>query len=332
MSNGRLLYIDNLKAFAITLVVLGHIVQFSYCPDTFDENHLFRYIYSFHMPLFMALSGFCRRFDVSITSIIKKLSLTLLLPFLSWSFIRAIGDGQDFLQCIMDPDTSLWFLWVLYWINICFTITVFFSQKCRARFRYVWCVTFVVLLLCRVILKDMFGMTLIFTHFFYFSFGFFIKRTKFISLHPTSCIILFFVWIAFGWYWMRISAPYFLISYSQMLSKPSMFLWHYITAISGIIGWIYLFSRLKLLNSKTSVLYTIMSYIGRRTLAIYAIHFFLIAPIWNLYRNVILIARGIVEDYMCILLSLATILVVSLIFHKILSMEKHISLVLFGKI
>ena len=46
----RLHYIDNLKGVLILLVVLGHCIQ---CTDLdFDHNAVFRYIYSFHMPLF----------------------------------------------------------------------------------------------------------------------------------------------------------------------------------------------------------------------------------------------------------------------------------------
>ena len=50
----RLLYIDALKGFTILLVVLGHVLQVRYDID----NLLYRYIHSFHMPLFMFLSGY----------------------------------------------------------------------------------------------------------------------------------------------------------------------------------------------------------------------------------------------------------------------------------
>lgn len=49
----RILQIDVLKGFAILLVVLGHAIY-----ETYSENNIvFRMIYSFHMPLFMFLSG-----------------------------------------------------------------------------------------------------------------------------------------------------------------------------------------------------------------------------------------------------------------------------------
>lgn len=44
----RLAYIDNIKCFAIVLVVLGHLIQYIYYPNTFDQNHIFRYIFISH--------------------------------------------------------------------------------------------------------------------------------------------------------------------------------------------------------------------------------------------------------------------------------------------
>lgn len=54
----RIKWIDGLKCFAITLVVIGHIIQYVTNPTDFDSNILFRYIYSFHMALFMMVSGY----------------------------------------------------------------------------------------------------------------------------------------------------------------------------------------------------------------------------------------------------------------------------------
>lgn len=51
MMKQRLHYVDNLKGFLILLVVLGHCIQNT--KIDFDHNIVFRYIYSFHMPLFM---------------------------------------------------------------------------------------------------------------------------------------------------------------------------------------------------------------------------------------------------------------------------------------
>ena len=55
--NNRLVWADRLKGILIVLVVLGHAIQQTMNEACFD-NHLWNYIYSFHMPAFMAISGF----------------------------------------------------------------------------------------------------------------------------------------------------------------------------------------------------------------------------------------------------------------------------------
>lgn len=61
----RFVEVDVMKGIAIILVVLGHVLAWFYDDflerfDTMPYNAivLWKYIYSFHMPLFMFVSGF----------------------------------------------------------------------------------------------------------------------------------------------------------------------------------------------------------------------------------------------------------------------------------
>ena len=54
----RSLFIDALKGIAIFLVVIGHVIVAMYGEDQAEQNIIFRICYSFHMPLFVAISGF----------------------------------------------------------------------------------------------------------------------------------------------------------------------------------------------------------------------------------------------------------------------------------
>jgi fucose 4-O-acetylase-like acetyltransferase len=53
---GRNLSADGLKGFAILLVVLGHVISVTI--PNYSDNFVFILIYSFHMPLFMLISGY----------------------------------------------------------------------------------------------------------------------------------------------------------------------------------------------------------------------------------------------------------------------------------
>lgn len=54
--SGRDLKWDLIKAFAIFLVILGHCIQ--KMDPSWQQNLVQRFIYSFHMPLFMFISGY----------------------------------------------------------------------------------------------------------------------------------------------------------------------------------------------------------------------------------------------------------------------------------
>lgn len=87
----RIKYIDLIKAFAIFLVVWGHSIQYLSQEICFD-NAVYSYIYSFHMPLFMIISGyfFSSGLKLSFHVILRKKAEQLLLPIVSWSFLLAI--------------------------------------------------------------------------------------------------------------------------------------------------------------------------------------------------------------------------------------------------
>lgn len=48
---------DFIKGFLIFLVVWGHVIQFFYTGNSL-ENPILIWIYSFHMPLFIFISGY----------------------------------------------------------------------------------------------------------------------------------------------------------------------------------------------------------------------------------------------------------------------------------
>ena len=98
MVKERNLYIDVLKAVTILLVVIGHCIQYGAGRDFliyggFFYNEAYIFIYSFHMPLFMLISGYLF-FQSSKTKDCKSLLFAkvkqLIVPLFSWSFITLI--------------------------------------------------------------------------------------------------------------------------------------------------------------------------------------------------------------------------------------------------
>ena len=123
--------IDCLKGIAAALVVLGHVIQYS--RDGFESNAVYNVIYSFHMPLFMFLSGWVMTWVIKdgldLKAFLKKRLVSLMLPFCVWAVIgstyRSIGSFAHlsfklFVQClgsyIVTPEHGLWYCWVLFFI------------------------------------------------------------------------------------------------------------------------------------------------------------------------------------------------------------------------
>lgn len=80
--------LDALKLFAIYLVVWGHAIQYLQSIEYYNQP-VYRIIYSFHMPLFMALVGY---FAASLTkqsfsAVLAKKARQLLLPAVAFGVL-----------------------------------------------------------------------------------------------------------------------------------------------------------------------------------------------------------------------------------------------------
>lgn len=117
MSN-RIVYIDNLKCFAIFVVMMGHTTMFlSY--EYRAWNPLLAIIQSFQMPLFMAICGFFFRkaLDMPFVPFVYKKFVALLLPAICWSFIKFAMSGGGNLE-----KTVLYEYWFLRSAFVCYLV------------------------------------------------------------------------------------------------------------------------------------------------------------------------------------------------------------------
>lgn len=92
MNNTHFFFIDRLKGFTILLVVMGHVGLFSMHP--FDTS-IFRFISSFHMPLFMFLSGWVISPPRTKINITKKI-IKYLIPFVFFGTLFSLYMTDSF--------------------------------------------------------------------------------------------------------------------------------------------------------------------------------------------------------------------------------------------
>ena len=137
-------YITLSKALGIILVVIGHFTSTVYMPAYYMEMK--NLIFSFHMPLFMILSGFlfqmslCRKpGKISLLPFIKKKFLRLMVPYFFISAaiallnfvlgyfmpVKRMVDWHYLLEIFyMNVGGSAVFLWFIYSLFVIFLISV----------------------------------------------------------------------------------------------------------------------------------------------------------------------------------------------------------------
>ncbi|GIH89686.1 acyltransferase family protein [Planobispora siamensis] len=107
-------YLDNVKFVLIALVVAGH----SLVPtlDTHSAKSAYLFIYTFHMPAFVLISGYLGRNFWNSNAKINKLVDTMLVPYviveIGYALLR-YGLGQKWTLTIIDPAWLNWYLLAL---------------------------------------------------------------------------------------------------------------------------------------------------------------------------------------------------------------------------
>ena len=133
----RLTYIDALRGFAIFLVALGHVTDL--CGYT--KSVLCGFIYSFHMPLFMAIAGFVCAYSSTDTlcvngnggfwKFIWKKFRFIMIPYFVWAlivqplfFFPWTGElnWMDAFNKACIINDSFWFLPCLFLLQLCYAV------------------------------------------------------------------------------------------------------------------------------------------------------------------------------------------------------------------
>ncbi len=316
----RNILIDSLKGFAIILVVIGHAIQYLR-PASFDSSFLFRVIYSFHMPLFMFMSGFVsfKTFDGSLQKLHKRFK-SLIVPFFAWFFVGFFsssiyvfytgGTQSNFFvllkNLLVRPDNGLWFLWVLFLMYILLFLSLKVSSK---KEEYVLALFFIGLSAVSVFFPwaSYFGLRLLTWHLVFYIAGYSIHKYMLHIKHLlriagiiSICLFPFFVT-----HWTREHA-----SFLYKITVPFM----------GIFG-IYILFEILIAYKFFDSFKKMFVYFGQISLEVYVVHFYffnlVFLPIFYFYAQVFFAA--------------AIALCGSIIFQYFIKKSNILSTLLFGK-
>lgn len=333
----RNVLLDVLKGFAIFLVVMGHAIQYNQVD--FDTNPVFRFIYSFHMPLFMFVSGFVsyKSFDGSKTKLLKRFK-ALIIPFWIWFFISYLFyslykfTGNSFeiynfdngllsgiIEALKSPDNkSLWFLWVLF-LNY---LVLFVSMKFSKRFEEVFMIVCLIVLyfINYIIGFKYLGIGLLCWYLPFYLMGYICN--KYIEkIHKPLYFIGYISLILFpvlAFYWSRVGITP-LAGLAPALQGLISFCHRFVTGITGILASYVLFGWLVSHFPKRMIA---LDRLGGITLEVYCMHYY--------FLYLIVLLSGVVLPVK-IVLTFIFALTGSIILKKIIYRSPKATRLLFNK-
>ena len=123
-SDKRNAYLDWVKGITIIFVVWGHVIQyFSYDSLNFFDNPVFKFLYSFHMPLFMLVSGYLYFYSLgkrtAVQAILQRMK-ELGIAIFTWGTLQYIliaannihkGSFSFSIRDYVSQLLGIWFLW-----------------------------------------------------------------------------------------------------------------------------------------------------------------------------------------------------------------------------
>ena len=332
MKSTRLRWADSLKGILIVLVILGHSIQ-STLLDNCASDHLWNIIYSFHMPAFMAISGFLayrpNTRGLNIISLLYRRFRQLIVPFFIWTLLLIMISGKFSLENIgtylIYPDKGLWFLWVLFFITVFFNLGNWLSERIHIKQEYVislFCLLFAGTMVAFEV--RVCGFQFLAYYFIIYSLGYFLNKyyDKVITKNTFVLVLLVICWGVLAWFWKMHELP----SWLQFIPLPvslMQYAYRFITAALAI--YVLLAVSPCFLNS-TSKLNTPFIDLGGISLGIYTVHYILIGRIVSLCRNCVY------DDRLIILMSFISALLISWLVVWLLSKWKFTAKWFLGKI
>lgn len=284
MNSKRLIWADSLKGILIVFVVLGHSIQYT-IGNACYTNHLWNFIYSFHMAAFMAISGYLAYRSESgggyfVWKIIVRRFRQLVVPFFLWTFISVLASGQvnfsTIVVYLLYPDKGLWFLWVLFFINIVFFAGCWLADRIKCKIEPVILGISLLLVVTMVLFEvRVFSFQFIAYYFMFYTIGYFFHKYGLNKYYIKSwlLVLLSACWAVLAWFWQMHELPVFLKTI-PMPSSIMQYVYRFVTATIAVCLLLNLAPRLLDSEKKWNVPFVGL---GKISLGIYAVHFMMLS-------------------------------------------------------
>ena len=268
ITNDRDNVMDYIKAFAILLMVFGHGIQM-FNGDVFRNNELYydnriyQIIYSFHMPIFMLISGYVFYYKNRESSGIIQGLYRYFIPIITFATIRNIISGEfcdikEFgIKEIYYIFHVLWFLWAIIYSNIAFFIVRYIKKTCMKILGISLVSFFIIFLTPDVMMGDVYKYVIP-----YFAVGYALNKYNVINRIQSIRYGIILSCIFFGSSWVALLGLYnkkcfiYTSGISILFSKYSLFEQFIIDIYRysiGLFGSIFFFMFIKIVHHFTTL-------------------------------------------------------------------------------
>lgn len=317
-------YFDMMKGLAIILVVMGHVMLFSFNINPSEPS---KFIY-FNMPLFFYISGYLayKRID-SIGELRQKLihrGIILLFPYVVFLILYGVFTHNTSIgHSLIAGGGRYWFLYDLFIISTFFMCYEYLTRNVLNPWTSmgVWLLPLCVLIAIKLYINTMQcedvgnivnGLT---NYYRYFLIGYLCR--KYVTLNR----LLFENEIAFA------------VAFLAYFANWYFFEWHnWILIFTGTLGAIIVLQNFFRNIDADSRIGRLLIYIGRCSLGIYVIHYFFIPDISSIAKGVLLCGNPFIWQLTCALLVAIPIVAASIFVYKLIEMNRWLFLLFFGKL
>lgn len=282
----RILSLDLAKFIAIALVCIGHSVALT---DMGDENVLYRWIYSFHMPLFFIISGYFaeKSFRLPLFDFLKKKTLQLVVPTIVYTLIEIClvtiwatdKPTAIYYECI----GAMWFLRCLFVVYCISYVGFNYVLRSHNEKKGLFCQIFFSIVLCILLFIIPFGAHHRVNFFMmFFLTGVFLNKINLLYKKHLLIITLLslFVFIFVG---LVGAAPK--MTFARICEDYMLLPKHFISGLTGSLVIIGLCTYICQIFDPSKVL-TWMYKVGGCTLGIYGIQSVLLEKILGHYLHI----------------------------------------------
>lgn len=327
------------------IVILGHAIQ-STLGVACESAHLWNLIYSFHMPAFMAVSGWLAYRDIKSSKptnadwggymrSCKRRAQQLMLPYLAWTLISYIIKGNYTLTAayykLMLPDTSFWFLWVLFWICVIFNLAQLAASKLKLNeMILIFCSCLLLFGVMVVMEIRVLGFQFLAYYFLFYTLGYCLHKYDDTVLlkgfcKPFALVSLTILWAFLAWGWSMHGLPSWMPAIPHVPSSLLQYAYRGFTALVAIVVLIGVAP--KMLNA-TNKLNQMICTLGVVSLGLYVVHLSLMGYIVKSIQSI----TPNICTWACVSFAFVLALVISYLVVWLLNRNKLTARIFLGKI